>query len=486
MSSYIGNRGYTILKNTLSDQQESKIKSDLYVKPHVPKSTNQQVKPFPIYRESSSKYYLPKFYGLQNFSNHVEDKLTTYEECNPKLTFNGQLRPYQDNIVSKYIDTIETKNKGGLLEIDTGMGKTVMALNILSKLNVKTIIIVHKEFLMNQWIERIEEFIPDARVGKIQGKILDIENKDIVLAMLQTLCSKDYAPTMFQCFGLTIIDEVHHMGAEVFSQAFGKVVTHYTLGLSATMNRKDGLSKVFKMYLGDVIHTEKRDTSSLDVLVNVIDYSHEAPDYNKVKLDWRGNVQYSSMITTLCSFQPRSDFIVSLIHVLLQTETNEQIMVLAHNKNLLTYIHDALKENGTSVGYYVGGMKEADLKISETKKVVIATYSMASEGLDIKTLTTLILATPKTDIVQSVGRILRQKHEQPLVVDIVDSHDVFKRQFLQRRRFYNKQNYTIKRASHENALMDKYETFLDKRMSAKKKKEVCVNSDSISDGKCLI
>lgn len=486
MSSYIGNRGYTIFKNTLTEEEETKIKTDLCVKPYVPKLTNQKVNPFPIYRESGTKYYLPKFYGLQNFQNNIENNLSKYEICDPKLTFKGELRHYQDNIVSKYISSVERHAKGGLLEIDTGMGKTVMALNILSKLNVKTIIIVHKEFLMNQWIERIEEFIPDARVGKIQGKILDIENKDIVLAMLQTLCSKDYAPIMFQCFGLTIIDEVHHMGAEVFSQAFGKVVTHYTLGLSATMNRKDGLSKVFKMYLGDVIHTEKRDTSSLDVLVNVIDYNHDAPQYNKVKLDMRGNVQYSSMITTLCSFQPRSDFIVSLVSVLLKTETNKQIMVLAHNKNLLTYIHDALKENGTSVGYYIGGMKEADLKISETKQIVIATYSMASEGLDIKTLTTLILATPKTDIVQSVGRILRQKHDQPLVVDIVDSHDVFKRQFLQRRRFYNKQNYTINRANHENALIDKYETFLDKRMSAKKKKEVCVNSDSVSGGKCLI
>jgi len=486
MTHYIGNRGYTILKNVLSEQEESKIKTDLCVKPYVPKLTNQQVKPFPIYRESVTKYYLPKFYGIHNFQNNVENKLAKFETCKPKLEFKGQLRPYQDNIVSKYIATIEKEKKGGLLEIDTGMGKTVMALNILCKLNVKTIIIVHKEFLMNQWIERIEEFIPDARVGKIQGKTLDIENKDIVLAMLQTLCSKDYAPTMFQCFGLTIIDEVHHMGAEVFSQAFGKVVTHYTLGLSATMNRKDGLSKVFKMYLGDVVHTEKRDTSSLDVLVNVIDYSHEASEYNKVKLDWRGNVQYSSMITTICSFQPRSDFIVSLVSVLLKTETNEQIMVLAHNKNLLTYIHDALKEKEISVGYYVGGMKEADLKISETKQIVIATYSMASEGLDIKTLTTLILATPKTDIIQSVGRILRQKHEQPLVIDIVDSHDVFNRQFIQRRRFYNKQNYTIKRANHENALLDKYETFLDKRMTAKKKKEVCIDSDSVTGGKCLI
>ena len=58
-----------------------------------------------------------------------------------------------------------------------------------------------------------------------------------------------------------------------------------------------------------------------------------------------------------------------------------------------------------TVGYYVGGMKEKDLKISETKTVILATYSMAAEALDIKTLTTLFLLTPKTDVQQAVGRI---------------------------------------------------------------------------------
>jgi superfamily II DNA or RNA helicase len=90
--------------------------------------------------------------------------------------------------------------------------------------------------------------------------------------------------------------------------------------------------------------------------------------------------------------------------------------------------------NIASVGYYLGGMKEKDLKESESKKIVIATYAMAAEGLDIKTLTSLIMVTPKTDITQSVGRILRVKHENPLIIDIIDSHDLFKRQWNKKKK----------------------------------------------------
>ena len=94
---------------------------------------------------------------------------------------------------------------------------------------------------------------------------------------------------------------------------------------------------------------------------------------------------------------------------MLKENPAQQIMILAHNRNLLTYFHDAIQSrNIASVGYYVGGMKEHALKESESKKVVVASYAMAAEGLDIKTLTTLIMATPKTDIEQSVGRILRE------------------------------------------------------------------------------
>jgi superfamily II DNA or RNA helicase len=102
------------------------------------------------------------------------------------------------------------------------------------------------------------------------------------------------------------------------------------------------------------------------------------------------------------------------------------------------------------VGYYIGGMKEKMLKISETKKIVIATYSMAAEALDIKTLSTLIMATPKTSIEQSVGRILRSKHSNPIVVDIIDTHSIFGNQWTKRKRYYKSQKYKIIYGSNTN------------------------------------
>jgi superfamily II DNA or RNA helicase len=140
--------------------------------------------------------------------------------------------------------------------------------------------------------------------------------------------------------------------------------------------------------------------------------------------------------------------------MLLENE-NQQVMILAHNKNILKYMHDAIQtRNIATVGYYVGGMKEAALKESEAKKVIIATYSMAAEALDIKTLTTLIMATPKTDIEQAVGRILREKHSKPIVVDIIDAHAPFQNQWTKRKVFYKKQNYKIIKIASENYTTD--------------------------------
>jgi superfamily II DNA or RNA helicase len=105
---------------------------------------------------------------------------------------------------------------------------------------------------LNQWVERITEFLPTARIGRIQGSIVSIENKDIIIGMLQSLSMKDYTSSLFETFGFTILDEVHHKSSEVFSNALFKIVTRYMVGLSATMERKDGTTDIFKMFLGGV------------------------------------------------------------------------------------------------------------------------------------------------------------------------------------------------------------------------------------------
>jgi predicted helicase len=112
-------------------------------------------------------------------------------------------------------------------------------------------------------------------------------------------------------------------------------------------------------------------------------------------------------------------------------------------------IEKILKEGNIEkkVGLYLGGMKEFELKASEECDIIIGTYSLAHEGLDIPKLDTLILSTPKSDIVQSVGRILREtktKKNDPIVIDIVDMWGIFEYQYYKRQKFYRKTGFMIK------------------------------------------
>lgn len=488
-STYIGAKGYTIYKECLDIAEQRLIKEELTVRPYIPKSPVQPPA-YPVYRESAGKYYLPRFYGLKNYGEAEENRLPPGEDI--AVPFVGDLRDYQLNIVNIYmhggtpphppsgkkvnkggaVDAstkrgvglagipprgVDASTKGGvglaelagnppsgLLEIPCGRGKTVIALKIISTLKKKTLVIVHKEFLMNQWIERIQQFLPSAKVGKIQGTVIDIAGKDIVIGMLQSLSMKEYPENTFHSFGLTIVDECHHISSEVFCRSLQKIITRHTLGLSATMQRKDGLTKVFKMFLGEIIYSEERDSSD-EVLIKAIQYVSDGDaEFNEMCYDYRGNPAYSTMISKLCAYNPRSEFILQVLQKEIQEKPGQQVMILAHNRNLLTYLHDAIQHRQfATAGYYVGGMKELELKKSETCQVIIATYAMAAEALDIKTLTTLILATPKTDVIQAVGRILRVKHERPLVVDIIDSHEVFLSQWQKRRKYYASNNYKI-------------------------------------------
>jgi len=445
---YLGKKGYTIPKASLEKEDEEFLRKDLFVKPEIHGANfggAPEVTPFPVFRENSNKIYLPRFYGMKRYGEPHRSEMQEGDDIN--VRFDKPLRDYQETIVGAYMDYVGCKdgNKcgGGILDVYTGAGKTVMALKIVSLLQKKTLIIVHKEFLMNQWIERIEEYLPSARVGKIQGPVFDVDDKDIVIGMVQTLYDREYPVEAFSCFGLTIIDEVHRIGSEQFSKTLFKTITPYMLGISATVERKDKLTKILYMFIGDIIYSAKRDASDV-VDVRGIHYKSNDTEFNEVETDFRGMPKYSSMIVKLCDYGPRSDFIIRILRDLITEGPESQIMVLCHNRSLLVYLYDGVvHHNFATIGYYVGGMKQNKLQETEGKQIVLATYAMAAEALDIKTLSTLVMVTPKTDITQSVGRILRMKHANPIIVDIIDSHDVFKNQWTQRKRFYKKSNYRI-------------------------------------------
>ena len=518
LNTYLGPRGYTIPKSELTETQLKDIRKTLTVRPVTGGGAfgAADTVEYPIYRESSNKIYLPRFYGKSVFGE--VKRMAIHPGDDIAIEFAGGLRPIQVPVVEAYLNAVQgienhseqqgienhsesgsgTEQQsfggGGLLELPCAFGKTVLSLNIIARLKKKTLVIVNKEFLLNQWIERIAQFLPDAKVGRIQGPEIDIEGKDIVLGMLQSISQKDYDSAVFSSFGLTIIDEVHHISSEVFSRALFKIVSKYMLGLSATMDRKDGTTYVFKQFLGEVVFKGERDGGEHDVEVRAIEYVSKDAEFNKVECDFRGNPKYSTMIVKLCDFCERSDFIVRVILDLVKEQPGAQIMILAHNRSILTYLHDSIvAQKIATAGYYVGGMKEASLKETEEKQVVVATYAMAAEALDIKTLNTLVMVTPKTDIVQSVGRILREKHDKPLVVDIVDGHDVFKNQWAKRRRYYKKCEYTIKSINSTkyggflDGEMDKWKTVYKSAASVMKTAKCVVkleDSDSDKQGQC--
>ena len=452
IKTHLGNKGYTIYKNGLSKEQTEKIVKDLTVKPFVGPgfaSANDESDTYEAYRANEAKIYVPYFYGLRNFGIPKQVRLNEGDDIN--LIFSSDLRENQVPVVETFLSHIAEENKkgnpksGGLLELYTAFGKTALSLYLVSQLKKKTLVLVHKEFLMNQWIERIRQFLPEAKIGKIQGETMDVENKDIVLGMIQSISMKVYPTELFSSFGFLIIDETHHISSKVFSNALFKIVTKYTLGLSATMNRKDNTTWVIKDFLGDILYKSKQRELEQQVIVRAIDYYINDDEFNETVYDYRGNPQYSTMISRLCDSNHRTEFILLVLTDMLRENPHQQIMILAHNRNVLEYLYTAINHRHiTTCGYYLGGMKERDLKATEKQTVVLATYAMAAEALDIKTLSTLMMITPKTDITQSVGRILRDKNRSaPLIIDIIDYHQLFKNQWQKRKTFYKKEGYKI-------------------------------------------
>ena len=242
--------------------------------------------------------------------------------------------------------------------------------------------------------------------------------------------------------------------------------------------------------MGQVVYKQERSKDE-EVIVRGIEYRINDDEYNELELDFRGQTAASKMLSKICNYNRRSEFIIKVLKDMINENPKQQIMLIASYKNILKYMYDAIiHHNISSVGYYVGGMKESALKESESKQIVLATYAMASEGLDIKSLTTLFMITPMTNIEQSVGRILRQKHEfAAVVVDIIDTHDNFQRQWAKRKQFYKKQNYKIIQTNSTNYDPDIknwnliYKPTECKKITKTVKEKIIVNSRSSSEKK---
>uniref|UniRef100_A0A6C0K0X9 Helicase ATP-binding domain-containing protein n=1 Tax=viral metagenome TaxID=1070528 RepID=A0A6C0K0X9_9ZZZZ len=438
-------QGYRIAKKEISNIHH--IKGMLNVKPYIPSVfvKPQYVKRYPVYQESDEYLYVPKHYGIHTFGPILSQREPMKTNAS-FWEFRGSLRDTQKDVVRSYL-TPEPRD--GILSLQTGGGKTVCALFIASQLQVPTIVLVHNTFLRDQWIDRISAFLPKARIGSVQGNTVDIEDKDIVVAMLQSVSQRDYALETFANIGLVIVDECHHIASQSFSQAIPKLTSKHMLGLSATPERKDRLMNVIHWFLGPLLYTSNTsDKMDTDVRVEVYEFDPPDSSYNDILYNAAGVMFTSLMINKVVEYEPRNKFLIEILKDVYADEERE-ILVLTdrveHTNVLFDLLPPEIQANACVLGRGVKAEQRSEW--CDTKRILIATYSMCKEGFDVAKLNTLMIATPRPDVDQIVGRILRTDKStrtiHPLILDIVDP--AFRRQFQQRNALYKERTYTVQK-----------------------------------------
>jgi len=440
MAKILTNEGYLLKKSKFNKDIIRNTKKELTVCPYQPIQFNKKEGKYIVYSENEEFISLPKFYGLKKFGE--PDKNYEKKGIPMNINFKGKPKPNQVDILKQTIDHIDEHN-GGLICAGCGQGKTFMALYIANHYKVKTLIIVHKTFLLNQWVDRIKEFT-DAKVGIIQQNKVEVDGKDFVVGMLQSIAKDKYESDIFADFGMVIFDEAHHAPSEYFSKALPIISCKRSLALSATPKRSDKMEKVLFWFLGDIAYKQPPNENK-NVLVKVIDYTTKHKTFKEYKIPFTGDINRPKTLNKLVEIDNRNKFIIENLKEIM-TEKNRKVLLLSdridHLKKLKEDI-DLLEQY--SCDFYIGGRKQKDLDNASECQILLGSYGMASEGLDIPTLNTLIMTTPRREVEQSIGRITRKAHKiQPLVIDFTDNIPCFKKQGVYRQKLYKKLKYNVK------------------------------------------
>lgn len=326
--------------------------------------------------------------------------------------------------------------KGGIGQAPTSFGKTVCAMKLLSMLGRTALVVVHRDFQIGQWKKAARDWLglTEADMGIVKEKKCEFAGRKLVFAMVETLVNNldKYPPEFFEAFGVIIADEVHRYGAPEWSKAMPRFPARIRVGISATPRRKDGLDKVFRWTIGPVLAKETEWYVKATVYqvgwpawVPIRDYAMVR--HNRVTGEEEViKIWLAKLITILSELPKYNRWLVDELKQ--AAEKGRTILVLSDRREQLTLLKEAFdQETGGKypTGYFWGETKKSKQKQQEEeadeKQVLFGTFGKAKEALNIQALDTLYLTTPRADIEQDLGRILRidPNKKPPLVVDVV-------------------------------------------------------------------
>ena len=362
------------------------------------------------YEESSEFLTLPrglkeKLFEYLNYNlvkykiidNRVFEKIET-----KRILFT--LRAEQEDAIKEIL-----KYDSSICVAPPGFGKTLIGAKIFEQRAVKTLIIVNKNMLLDQWISRFVDYFGYKKsdigfLGKSQNRL----NGNIDIATMQSL---NNIPELVENYTQVIVDECHHIPALTFEQIVKNFKGKYILGLSATPNRKDELDPILYQQLGNISYEYKKPkTHTNRLLVIKTEFISSADNY-------------ASIINELVSNEDRNRQIVKTI----KENIDRKILLLSDRIEHLNLLENILKEEKIDFVSVHGSQNKKEqvenMQKVKTSSLILATSSFFGEGIDFPHLNTIIFATPISfygRLIQYLGRIGRGNQEC-LAIDFLDS-----------------------------------------------------------------
>lgn len=412
------------------------------VKKRLGKSIFGIEKYFHLIEEVDGKVILPrgfllhliKFLSDNSIIHTIKQNVHDFEEINFSNLIS--LKKNQEDVVNQILE-----NTNGILVAPPGSGKTIMALEIITRLKLPVLILVHRNQLLHQWIERIEQFlgIPKAHIGTISGVKKKL-GKQITVASLQSLVRYKNLEEIRNKFGVVIVDECHHIPAKTYRKIIRSFNSKYCFGLTATHERKHGQELVAELCIGPVIAEIKNLSAPTDEPrkfdIQII------PSYLELPFRYK-NDHYEVLAKTISYDTARNRLIINAVSE--QLKHNRKILILTerkeHIETLSLHLRD-ITEIITLSGDDSARQRKFkhDQIVSGNFKVLIATGQLFGEGLDIQGFDVLVLAFPisfEGKLRQYIGRL--RGNGVKYVVDVRDPQVEFlERQFKKRQKVYEK------------------------------------------------
>lgn len=321
----------------------------------------------------------------------------------------------------------------GILNLACGKGKTVLALHLIAKRKMPALVIVNNTTLINQWQDRIEEFLDvPGGVGVIQGPpdTWDWEGRGICVGMIHSLALRheELPPGMDRYFGLVIYDEVHHLSAPLFSQT-APLFYGERHGLTATNSREDGLEVIYQYHIGEAYHRDLAQDMKPRIYFQQCPVTIDTrdPAVSREVHDKGGRLNIPKLRNYLGSLPEVNEFIAEKLQTPLAV--GRKVLTLSHSVDQLRRLNEMFEDSGLCTGRE---KPEKRLVTLRTKQLSFGTLQLVKEALDEDTLDTLYFITPFgsqeieeggfNTLQQGMGRIQRFKKGKKTPVVVILDH----------------------------------------------------------------